>query len=82
MSILTVGNEPDRLSALQTMLTAACLTNVAAAGTIGEALRMVESGGIHLVLTDLMAPSMKGLELCRRIRDEEARDVPVVDGRM
>jgi DNA-binding response OmpR family regulator len=39
---------------------------------------MVESGGIHLVLTDLMVPSMKGLELCRWIRDGQARDVPVV----
>jgi CheY-like chemotaxis protein len=69
MSILTVGNEPDRRNALQTMLTAAYLTNVAAAGAIGEVLRMVESGGIHLALTDLMAHSMKALELCRRIRD-------------
>jgi hypothetical protein len=36
MSILVVGNEPDRLSALQTRLTSHVCGTVAAAGTIAE----------------------------------------------
>ncbi len=67
MSLLIVDAELDRLSALQTLLTEARRWNVAAASTVVEALRIVESGGIQLVLADLMAPGMGGLELCRQI---------------
>jgi len=40
---------------------------------------MVESGGIQLVLTDLMAPAMRGLELCGQIAGRaELSHIPVV----
>lgn len=79
MSILIVDEEAERLSALQTVLTQARRWNIVAAGSVADAVRIAESGGIHLVLTDLMPPCMRGLELCRRIQERaKLRHVPIV----
>lgn len=79
MSILIVDEEPERLSDLQTTLTRARRWNMVAAGSVADAVRMVESGGIELVLTDLMGQGMRGLDLCGQLsRREELRHVPVV----
>lgn len=67
MRLLIVDSEPERLSALQTMLTEARRWNIVAAATVADAVRVVESGGIQLVLADLMPPRMGGLDLCRQI---------------
>lgn len=79
MSLLIVDAEPDRLSALESMLAEARRWKVIAASTVAGALRVVHEGGIELVLSDLMAPSMGGLELCGQIKAlPEAGQAPVV----
>jgi len=79
MSILIVDDEPERLSALQTVLTETRRWNVAAANSVLDALRVLGAGGIHLVLTDLMAPRLSGLDLCEQIQQRpELRHIPIV----
>ncbi len=79
MSILIVDEEPERLSALQTMLTRARRWNVVAARSVADALRVLLSGGIQAVLTDLMPPGLRGLELCAQVQDRpEAHRIPII----
>jgi len=79
VSILIVDEEPERLSALQTMLTRARRWNVVAAGSVADALRVLSSGGIQAVLTDLMPPGLRGLELCVQSRDRpEVHRIPII----
>ena len=79
MSILIVDDEPERLSALQTVLTGVRRWNVAAANSVPDALRLLGAGGVHLVLTDLMAPRLSGLDLCEQIQHRpELRHIPIV----
>ncbi len=79
MSLLIVDADPDSRSALQTILTEARQWNIVAVATAEEAMRAMDAGGVQLVLADLMAPGMDGLELCRQIsaRPEFSR-VPLV----
>jgi len=74
VSILIVDEEPERLIALQTMLTRARRWNVVVASSVADALRILESGGIQAVLTDLMRPGLGGLELCTQIQDRPELD--------
>ena len=79
VSILIVDEEADRLSALQTMLTRARRWNVVAAGSAAHALRVLASGGIQAVLTDLMAPGLGGLKLCAQIQERpELYRIPTI----
>ena len=47
---------------------------VTAATTAREALGILDSGGIDLVLSDWVMPEMTGLDLCRRIRARGGED--------
>jgi len=79
VSILIVDSQPETLSALQTMLTQAQRWNVVAAGSVPDALRVLSTGGIELVLTDLMGPGMDGLDLCALMQGRpELRQIPLV----
>jgi DNA-binding response OmpR family regulator len=42
-----------------------------------EALRVLQGGGVDLVVLDLMLPGIGGLEVCRRLRTVD-RDLPVL----
>jgi diguanylate cyclase (GGDEF)-like protein len=79
VSILIVDHQPETLSALQTMVTQARQWNVIAAGSVADAMGVLSTGGIELVLTDLMGPGMGGLDLCAQMRGRrDLRHIPLV----
>jgi len=44
-----------------------------------EALRLVGSGGVNVLVLDLMMPKVDGFEVIRRLRmDERTKDLPIV----
>ena len=79
MSILIVDSQPETLSELQTMLTQARRWNVVAAASAADAMGILSTGGIELVLTDLMGPGMSGLDLCAQMQGRpDLRHTPLV----
>ncbi|WP_347487736.1 response regulator transcription factor [Desulfoscipio sp. XC116] len=73
--ILIVDDEPDLLSGLNSILTAANF-RVVTARDGGEALSIFRSEIPDLVILDLMLPVMDGLEVCRELR--KTSDVPII----
>lgn len=53
-----------------------CTTEIAATGEAG--LAQAESGLFDLVILDLMLPGLDGLEVCKRIRAGQQRNVPIL----
>ncbi|MCL6591526.1 MAG: response regulator transcription factor [Firmicutes bacterium] len=49
---------------------------VLAAGNGEAGYKLVEAGGVDLVLLDLMLPGMNGIEVCRKIREHS--DLPII----
>jgi len=79
LSILIVDQQPETLSTLQTMVTQARRWSVVAADSVEEALQILAAGGIRLVLADLMAPAMAGLDLSSRMQNRpDLRHIPLV----
>ncbi len=79
MTILIVDGDADSRERLRVILAEAAQWNIGAVCTGAEALRVLESGEIDLVLTDLMAPEMEGLALCREIKARsDLSHLPVV----
>lgn len=77
-NILCVDDEPLNLRLLNSMLTAQGY-GVIEARNGNEALKILNSRTIDVVLLDVMMPGMDGFEVCRRIKnDEKLRAVPVV----
>ncbi|GGX77921.1 response regulator [Massilia dura] len=75
--ILIVDDTPDNIMLLASLLKAKYDTKVATNGA--TALRILCTGGVDLVLLDVMMPDMDGLEVCRRIVGEPGTaDVPVL----
>jgi CheY-like chemotaxis protein len=74
--ILCVDDEEDTLDMLCGLLG---LVNceVSTAGTMAEALEMIDGGGFDLYLLDNWLPGGSGAELCRRIRESDPH-TPVV----
>ena len=79
MSILIVDNQPKTLSELQATVTQARRWNVVAAASVADALCVLSTGGIELVLADLMGPGMDSMDLCAQMQDRpELRHIPLV----
>ena len=76
--ILCVDDEPGNLKLLErTLVTSGYLVIKAKDGR--EALDIIGSRKVDLVLTDVMMPGIDGFETCRRIKgDEKYRHIPVV----
>jgi DNA-binding response OmpR family regulator len=68
-SVLIVDDEPDVIQALKLRLETAGYHAVTACDG-AEALRMLQSSNVDLILADLMMPNLDGLELIRRIRQD------------
>ena len=76
MSILIVDSAPRDLGLLKTILSG---WNVVTAQSGAEALRALARARVDLVLADLRAPGLDGLELCRHIRNcPGVGDTPLV----
>ena len=77
-TILLVDDEPDLLAVLAILLELERY-QVATAPDGAQALEMVRSRAIALVLTDLMMPVMNGIELCLALRQDPAtRHIPII----
>ena len=76
--ILCVDDEPDNLRLLERTLGTSGY-QVVKASDGQEALDIIASRTVDLVLTDVMMPGIDGFETCRQIKeDERYRHIPVV----
>lgn len=77
-AILVVDDLPENVRLLEAVLEPRGYA-VHKAGSGSEALTCVGSGGVDLVLLDVVMPEMDGYEVCRRLRaDDATRFLPVV----
>jgi CheY-like chemotaxis protein/class 3 adenylate cyclase len=77
-TVLAVDDQPTNLRLLDAVLTPRG-HRVLTAGSGAEALRLLETDDIDIVLLDILMPEMDGYEVCRRIRSDPATEfLPVV----
>ena len=77
--ILVVIDDSENRAAVLNALRSLGTHKVVVAPDGAEALRLVEAGGVDLVLARTSIQGLDGFELCRRIRaDDKSADVPVV----
>jgi putative two-component system response regulator len=76
--ILVVDDEPRNLKLIEAFLTHSSYKLLTAAN--GEdALKVVDTQDVDLILLDVMMPGMDGFEVCRRLKtSEKTRLIPVV----
>src|SRR5688572_21720075 len=76
--ILVIDDDAELLSVVQGLLaTSRYAVEIAPGGAAG--LKRFAAGGIDLVLLDLMMPDVDGLEVCRRLRQDESQGyIPVI----
>lgn len=43
-----------------------------------DAVKLANKGDIDLMILDLMLPGIDGIEVCRRIRNSENKDIPII----
>jgi CheY-like chemotaxis protein len=80
-TVLLVDDDPDMRLYLRSCLRglASPFERVIEAADGLEALRLVQSGAVQLVISDVWLPGMDGRQLCRAIREDAAlRDVFVL----
>ena len=76
--ILCVDDEAANIKLLEKILTPRGYTVVTAASG-EEALLMIKSQAIDLVLLDILMPGMDGFEVCRQLKeDQKLRTIPVI----
>ena len=66
--VLVVDDEPDIRAVVRGMLTTRGYT-VLDTGDPQQAIRMATQQAVHLLVTDVVMPLMKGTELARRVQD-------------
>lgn len=77
-TILVVDDEPANLKVLINMLHS-LRYNIIAVDSGQEALDIIETEKVDLLILDLMMPNMTGYEVCKRIRQEQDLvDLPVI----
>lgn len=43
-----------------------------------EALKLLKQSHFDIILLDIMMPGMDGFEVCKKIKDSEHRDIPII----
>lgn len=77
-TILLVEDEHDIQDLLRFHLERENMT-VEAVDTGEDALRLLKSTGVSLIILDLMLPGMDGLEVCRQLKGHpETREIPII----
>ena len=78
MKILVVDDKEENCYLLETLLTGNGF--VTATATNGkQALKLLRSGRVDLIISDILMPVMDGFQLCRECKgDEELKDIPFV----
>ena len=77
-TVLAVDDQPTNLRLLDAVLTPRG-HRVLTAGSGAEALALLETEDVDIVLLDILMPEMDGYEVCRRIRSNPATEfLPVV----
>jgi two-component system, cell cycle sensor histidine kinase and response regulator CckA len=66
--VLVVDDEPDIRTVVRSMLTAKGYT-VIETGDPQQAIRMATQQAVHLLVTDVVMPLMKGTELAKRVQE-------------
>ena len=66
--VLVVDDEPDIRTVVRSMLTAKGYT-VLETGDPQQAIRMATQQAIHLLISDVVMPLMKGTELAKRVQE-------------
>src|SRR5260370_16857138 len=75
-AVLVVDDEPINRSLIRASLGATC--EVVEAGSGPEALAILAERSVDIVLLDVMMPLMSGYEVCKRIKDEQRENLPVL----
>jgi DNA-binding response OmpR family regulator len=71
--ILLVEDDADQRRLIEALLRHAKY-EVRSAGSAGEAMAMLQQGGVDLVLSDINMPGMSGLDFCRQVRGDPATE--------
>ncbi|MBF0628392.1 MAG: response regulator [Magnetococcales bacterium] len=76
-TILLVDDQPDQIKVIKSALDQLFAVKVAIRGEM--ACQIAASGGVDLVLLDVLMPDMDGYEVCRRLKDNPATaQIPVI----
>lgn len=76
-TILIVDDTPLNLQVLSSALNSDYSIKIANNGF--KALELAETGGIDLILLDIMMPEMDGYEVCRRLKEQpETKSIPII----
>lgn len=75
--ILVVDDEQHILELIQFNLESNNF-NVVTCENGEDAVRLANEGDIDLMILDLMLPGIDGIEVCRRIRNSDNKDIPII----
>ena len=76
-TILLVDDQPEQVDVIKTALDQNYAIKIATKGEL--AIKIARSGGVDLILLDIMMPEMDGYEVCRRLKGHpETREIPII----
>ena len=75
-SVLIVDDMPENIKLAASILTGREY-EIFFATSAQQAIEVLESSDIHLILLDVMMPEMNGYELCQKLRSE-GKDLPII----